>query len=553
MTISRRIMLMLSIALISLILVGLGGAWQLGQSQERYDYVQNSTFPSIKTLIATRDALAQMRILVLRHAMVPAARKAEVEQAITQQDQLLDKLLHEYETVNSVYGDADIAVLGAAKEAELAQNDHQSLLADKTALDNYRALRRPYLERSRAGDMAGVESAMPALVQAGNSLTQALNQHQQLNLQLSTDLGEIGAHAYSEARTLLLAVTLIASLISLLLGIRLYRNIHGSLHNIKQALEKIDSSLDFTQRADIINMDEVGHTATAFNHLLARLQDNLRTMLNGATEVTDAAQQLAQTSSQVSVAAATQSESSSSMAATVEQMTVSINHMAVRARDTLDQSNEAGARATQGSTTIAQTISDIREISLSVSAAASSIREMETYSANVSSVVQVISDIADQTNLLALNAAIEAARAGETGRGFAVVADEVRKLAERTTKSTREISGTIDAMRQQSKLATTQMQAAEQLVEHGVTRADGADQAIRGISESTSKAADHVGEISTAIQQQGEASNNIAVQVERIAQMSEEASAAAQMTADNATRLDTLARQQITMLRQYTL
>jgi hypothetical protein len=38
-----------------------------------------------------------------------------------------------------------------------------------------------------------------------------------------------------------------------------------------------------------------------------------------------------------------------------------------------------------------------------------------------------------------LNAAIEAARAAN-GRGFAVVADEVRKLAERTSKSTGEIS-----------------------------------------------------------------------------------------------------------------
>jgi len=553
MTISKRIMLVLTIALMALTLLGSGSVWQLSQAQFRFNYVQSSTFPSIKTLIDVRDAFGQLRVQVLRHAMVNSSNKRVIAQQIATTEQRIDTLLQQYQSNDLSYGAQDIQVLGADKEAQTAATDHSLFRSDQSHLQAYRALLQTFIARSQAGDSAGIEGLLPSLGQAGDQLTQALNDHLAFNLQLANDLGNISTASYQQDRVVLISAIVVIGIILLLLGIQLFRVIKSSLDNIQHTLERVDQSLDFTQRAEVTRMDEVGHTAQAFNHLLTRLQNNLRTIMQGAAQVTDAAQQLAQTSAQVSASAEAQSESSASVAATVEQMTVNINHMGTRARDTLTQANEAGELAQAGSSTIAQTIHDIRDISQSVSSAANSIRALETYSAEVVSVVQMISDIADQTNLLALNAAIEAARAGETGRGFAVVADEVRKLAERTTKSTREISSTIDAMRQQSQQATEQMQVAEQLVTNGVQRADDADQAIRRIGVSTQKSAQHVDEISSAIQQQGGASNNIAAQIERIAQMAEESSAAAQQTSDNAGRLDLLAKQQTDLLRQYTL
>ncbi|UOQ84246.1 ammonium transporter [Gracilibacillus salinarum] len=76
--------------------------------------------------------------------------------------------------------------------------------------------------------------------------------------------------------------------------------------------------------------------------------------------------------------------------------------------------------------------------------------EVQKFSNQSRSVMQVIRDIAEQINLLALNASIEAAHAGEYGKGFAVVAEEIRKLAEQSKHSTTEIqeiiTGTVDTI-----------------------------------------------------------------------------------------------------------
>ena len=536
MTITKRVVLALSIALVSLLLLGGLAIWQLGQANERFEYVQINTFPSIQTLDEAKTALVTMRIDAYQHGLhVDAARKAELEKAIVLADEKFDKALAAYE-----------------KDLISDDEDRRMLEADRVALKDYRVAREEFLRESRAGNMDAVRKLlMTTLKDKAAKIREDLGKHIEYNYKLGEKLRTENRAAYGSARLMMIGTLLAALIGSLLVGVQLVNVVRESLSGIRGTLSRVNQSLDFTLRAPVLHMDEIGETATAFNQLLERLQGNLRSLRDGAGEVASASREMSQAAGQVSIAAGAQSEASANIAATVEQMTVSINHVGERSNEAYAHAKESGDMAHRGSATISQTIVDIRNISASVTAAAASIRELEAQGDRVGSVVQVIREVADQTNLLALNAAIEAARAGEQGRGFAVVADEVRKLAERTTASTREISTTIEAMRRLSQQTAEQMEGAEQLVSSSVTRADDADRAMHGIGEASRITADTVKEINDAIREQGMASNNIAVQVERIAQMAEESSSTSQQTAANAARLDQQASQQIETLQQY--
>lgn len=310
-------------------------------------------------------------------------------------------------------------------------------------------------------------------------------------------------------------------------GYLLARSIVVPMASMQRAIMSTAENLDFTQPVAVTSKDEIGQTVVAYNGLIKRLRESFGQVQHAAQQLSGAVTNVDGRSREIAENSRTQSDATTSMAAAIEQLTVSISVIVERALDASKHTQSSQKSADRGTKVIMNTVDGIQGIADSVNVASERIAALRSDSESISSVANMIKEIADQTNLLALNAAIEAARAGEQGRGFAVVADEVRKLAERTTLATVDISTLILKIQDAARNAVDSMSASVGAVERGVENAREAGTAIREIQSGADVLVELVDEITDAMREQSSASTTIAQQIEQIAQMTERNSSAA--------------------------
>ena len=163
------------------------------------------------------------------------------------------------------------------------------------------------------------------------------------------------------------------------------------------------------------------------------------------------------------------------------------------------ESSQIAAESKDGLDLITESVKNMDALANNMESTRESTSSLGTRSNEISSVVNLIEDIADQTNLLALNAAIEAARAGEHGRGFAVVADEVRKLAERTQIATKDISIVVRAMQQESSSAQESAESTSTIVHETKEKIENLKEKIISFEKNSSRSVYEVEYISDKI------------------------------------------------------
>ncbi len=310
---------------------------------------------------------------------------------------------------------------------------------------------------------------------------------------------------------------------------------------LNDRMSAIEKSGDLTVKIDVTSEDESGQMADTFNKMMSKFHDIVREIHSSVDYLASSSEELSASATQIAGGSQAQSAKAAQVSTASQEMSATITEVAKNVSSASDAAKEANGVAVKGGDIVSKTIESMNGISKTARESSEIISTLGNRSHEIGNIINVIDDIADQTNLLALNAAIEAARAGEQGRGFAVVADEVRKLAEKTMKATKEIGDMINAMQNETQKAITSMESEVTAVNTGAKLAEEAGGALKEIVDKVSVVTSMIHNITTALEQQSAATEQISGDIESVSDVIAETSKSAQQIAGASNEIAKLA------------
>jgi methyl-accepting chemotaxis protein len=534
MKISSRLLILLTLLLAGLVMVGGLGLYASGKTNDALE----SAFDEKLIPIMQLDSIVRANMasrLAIANAVIQSGDMPKHIESITGNNAAIDRQWEAFMTSLTDEEDQVLAAKFVEARKRLAEEGVDPALAAMRASDTI-GLMRIRLDR------------LPALYAKVDESLDALMEMEKRDAE---ELHEESIATYKNLRLLSIVLILFGVALCAVLGFSIIHGIHRSVDELRGVMVKMSADGDLRVRARVYGRDEIGQAAVAFNTLIDGFANIIRQIVDHADTVSSTAVQLSASSSQIAQSSQAQSEAAASTAAAVEQITVSISSVAANTDDVRKLSEKSLSQTRQGNQNVTEMIGEIHSVQEAVNQIANSVKEFVDSTRAIAGMTQQVKEIADQTNLLALNAAIEAARAGEQGRGFAVVADEVRKLAEKSAQSANEIDLVTNSLNQKSTHVETTVQEGMQSLQATQEHIERVSVVLTEAGEAVTQSSHGVNDIAASVSEQSLASSEIARNVEKIAQMSEENHAAVESNVQGIVRLEQLAGELMTAASRF--
>jgi len=312
--------------------------------------------------------------------------------------------------------------------------------------------------------------------------------------------------------------------------------IHRAAQQSSQSAEVQAAGVNSTSSSIIEISASINEVARSMDTLSTEATSSSSSTMQLVTSITSAAQNVEQLADTVEEVSSSITEMASSIreidasvskvvestmltASSIATLDNSITQIKSSSIETARITNLVRGDAEKGKQSVDATIAGIHEIKRSSAISSDAMASLSGKAGQIGHIIAVIDEIAEQTNLLALNAAIIAAQAGEHGKGFAVVAAEIKSLADRTRRSTKEITDVIKGVQDETSQAARALELATRSVLEGEQLSLESGAALAQIVDGVRKASAHMDDVVRVTEDQAQGSEQIRLAMDQVADM----------------------------------